>query len=208
MFAGVLQPPVVRRLPRLLVGLVLFGVGAGLQVVAGLGLSPWEVLHQGISARTPLTIGVAGILVGFAVLAAWIPLLQRPGVGTILNVIVIGVVIDLTLAVVDVTEILALRWVFLLGGLLLVAIGSGIYIGVRLGPGPRDGLMTGLAERGISIRLARTIIEGTALGAGWLLGGTVGVGTVVVAVSIGPSVQAFLPHFDLGPITRPHLPPA
>lgn len=191
--------PTLRRVPRLMVGLVLFGFGSGLQVVAGLGLSPWEVLHQGISRHTPLSIGVAGIIVGALVLGAWLPLRQRPGLGTVLNVIVIGLVIDLTLWLVDPTQLAWLRWLYLLGGVVIVAIGSGIYIGVRLGPGPRDGLMTGLAERGISIRFARTLIEGTALALGWLLGGTVGVGTVVVAASIGPLVQAFLPRFDLGP---------
>lgn len=190
----------LRRFPRLLIGLVLFGFGAGLQVQAGLGLSPWEVLHQGISERTPITIGVAGIIVGFMVLAAWIPLRQRPGIGTVLNVVVIGIVIDGTIAVVDVSTAAAVRWAFLLGGTVAIAIGSGLYIGVRLGPGPRDGLMTGLAGRGFSIRLARTLIEGTALVTGWLLGGTVGIGTVVVAVLIGPLVQVFLPRLDLGPI--------
>jgi uncharacterized membrane protein YczE len=179
---------------------VLFGVGSGLQVVAGLGLSPWEVLHQGISDRTPISIGVAGIIVGALVLAAWFPLRQRPGVGTVLNVIVIGLMIDLTIWLVGPTDVMTLRWVYLLGGVVVVAIGSGIYIGVRLGPGPRDGLMTGLADRGFSIRRARTLIEGTALGVGWILGGTVGIGTVVVAVLIGPLVQVFLPLFDMGPL--------
>jgi len=188
-----------------MVGLVLFGFGSGLQVVAGLGLSPWEVLHQGISSRTPISIGVAGIMTGLLVLAAWIPLRQMPGVGTVLNVIVVGLVIDLTLFLVDETEILVLRWGFLLGGVVAVAIGSGIYIGVRLGPGPRDGMMTGLAERGLSIRLARTLIEGSALAGGWLLGGTVGIGTVVVGLSIGPLVQVFLPRFDLGPLQDPTI---
>jgi len=200
MSLSITHRPVLDRIPRLLIGLVLFGFGAGLQVVAGLGLSPWEVLHQGISDRTPISIGVAGIIVGAIVLAAWFPLRQRPGIGTVLNVIVIGVVIDLTLWMVDPTDLVALRWAYLLGGVTILAIGTGIYIGVHLGPGPRDGLMTGLAQRGVSIRLARTVIEGMALGVGWMLGGTVGVGTVVVAFLIGPLVQLFLPRFDLGPL--------
>ena len=189
---------VVRRFPRLLLGLVLFGTGSAMQVHAALGISPWEVLHQGIALNTPISIGVAGILISFVVLLFWLPLRQRPGVGTITNAIVIGAMIDVVLAVLPDVETLTGRWALLIGGVLLVAIGSGIYIGVRLGPGPRDGLMTGMADRGLSIRLARTLVEGTALVIGWLLGGNVGIGTVVFAVAIGPLVQIFLPWLDLG----------
>lgn len=188
-----------RRFPRLMFGLTLFGAGSAMQIHAAVGLSPWEVLHQGISLNTPITIGVAGILVSFLVLVAWIPLRQRPGVGTLVNAVWIGMSIDLVLAVLPPVESLWLRWPLMLAGVVVVAIGSGYYIGVRLGPGPRDGLMTGIAARGPSIRLARTVVEGSALGIGWLLGGNVGLGTVVFAATIGPLVQVFLPRLDLGP---------
>lgn len=188
-----------RRFLHLFSGLTIFGFGTGLQVLADVGLSPWDVLHQGISFNTPLSIGVAGIVVGFAVLAAWLPLRQRLGIGTVANVIVIGLMIDLTLAVVPDVTSLAVRWVVMVVGIVLVGLGSGIYIGARLGPGPRDGLMTGLAElTPLSIRLARTMVEGAALIGGWILGGRVGLGTVVFAVTIGPLVQFFLPIYDLG----------
>ena len=186
----------VRRLPGLLLGLTLFGNGMGLMVVAELGLSPWEALHQGISIHTPLTIGIAGILTGFIVLLAWIPLRQRPGLGTVLNIMVVGLVIDGTLLVIETPEPLVARLALMLGGIVIAALGSGIYIGMRLGPGPRDGLMTGLARRGLSIRLARFLIEGSVLLVGWLLGGTIGLGTVAFAVLIGPMVQFFLERVD------------
>ena len=194
---------VLRRLPRLMLGLTLFGMGGGMQVHAALGISPWEVLHQGIALHTPLTIGTAGIVVSFVVLLGWIPLRQRAGVGTILNAIWIGVMIDVTLALLPGIEEVWARWLLLAAGILFVAIGSGFYIGVRLGPGPRDGLMTGLAARGVfSLRLGRTIIEGSALLVGWLLGGDLGVGTLVFALTIGPLVQIFLPRLDLGVPSR------
>jgi uncharacterized membrane protein YczE len=187
------------RIPRLLLGLFLFGAGSALQVRATLGLSPWEVLHQGIAERTPLTIGIASIGVSLLVLLLWIPLGQRLGVGTVANAVCIGLSIDLVLAVVPAPEGLLLRWVLLISGILLVGIGSGFYIGVHLGPGPRDGLMTGIARRGVSLRLARTGVEGSALVTGWLLGGTVGVGTVLFSLTIGPLVQFFLPRLQLPP---------
>lgn len=187
----------VRRLPGLLLGLALFGFGMGLMVEANLGLSPWEALHQGISIHTPLTIGMAGILTGFIVLLAWIPLRQRPGLGTVLNIMVIGLVIDGTLLVIETPGSFVARLAFMLGGIVITAVGSGMYIGMRLGPGPRDGLMTGLARRGLSIRLARFLIEGSVLLVGWLLGGTIGLGTVAFAVLIGPLVQFFLERVDV-----------
>lgn len=187
----------MRRVPAVLIGLVLFGFGMGLLVVADLGLSPWEALHQGISIHTPLTIGVAGILTGFVVLLAWIPLRQRPGLGTVLNIVVVGLVIDGTLALLETPASFPARLALMLGGIVLAALGSGIYIGMRLGPGPRDGLMTGLATRGLSIRLARFLIEGSVLLVGWLLGGTIGIGTVAFALLIGPLVQFFLHHLDV-----------
>ena len=181
----------------MLVGLALFGFGMGLMVEANLGLPPWEALHQGISIHTPLTIGVAGILTGFVVLLAWIPLRQRPGLGTFLNAILIGLVIDGTLLLIETPASFVARLALMVGGIVIVALGSGLYIGMRLGPGPRDGLMTGLAERGLSIRLARFLIEGSVLLAGWLLGGTIGLGTVAFAVLIGPLVQFFLERIDV-----------
>ncbi|MEN8235659.1 MAG: hypothetical protein ABFR89_12145, partial [Actinomycetota bacterium] len=181
------------RLARLLFGLTLFGIGLAFMVIAELGLSPWDVLHQGISRRTGIAIGNVVIIVGFAVLLLWIPLKERLGIGTIANAIVIGLVLDAALLVLPETlENVALRWIAMLGGVLLVAIGSGFYIGAGLGPGPRDGLMTGLGRRGLSIAWVRAGIEIAALVAGWLLGGTVGVGTVVFAFGMGPLVKLFL----------------
>lgn len=199
LFVDVAPAAVRARFPRLLLGLFLFGAGSALQVQANLGLSPWEVLHQGIAARTPLTIGLASIAVGLLVLLLWIPLRQRLGVGTVANAVLIGVFIDLVIFLVPAPEMLAARWLLLVTGILLVGIGSGFYIGVHLGPGPRDGLMTGIARRGPSIRVARTGVEGTALVVGWLLGGTVGVGTVLFSLTIGPVVQFFLPKLELPP---------
>ncbi len=196
-------PDLRRRLVQLLVGLVAAGVGIGLIVRSDLGLGPWDVLHQGLAERTGVPMGMVVIAVGVVVLAAWVPLRQRLGLGTLLNVIVVGTVLDLSLAVLPVVEGLALRAVLLGTGVVAVGLGSGLYIGAGLGPGPRDGLMTALAARGPSVRLVRTGIELSALGAGWLLGGTVGVGTVVFALSIGPLVQLFLARFTRSPAPVP-----
>ncbi len=192
-----------RRLPRLLAGLVSCGVGFALMVLADLGLGPWEVLHQGISRHTGIPIGTVGILVGFVVLLGWAPLRQRPGVGTLSNVVLIGLTIDAVLVVAPQPEVTTIRWACLLVGVLLVGIGSGLYIGAGLGPGPRDGLMTGLAARGYSLRLVRTGIELGALVGGWALGGTVGVGTVLFALAIGPLVQLFLGRLTVPMLTAP-----
>jgi uncharacterized membrane protein YczE len=183
-----------RRLPQLLAGLTLYGVSMGLQIRAALGLDPWDVLHQALSNRTGLTFGTITAIVGVLVLLCWIPLRQRPGVGTVANIVVIAVAVDATLAVVTQPSSLAMRIVLLVAGVVLNGLASATYIGVRLGPGPRDGLMTGVTARtGLSIRLARTGIELTVLATGWLLGGTVGIGTILYAVAIGPLTQAFLP---------------
>lgn len=190
----------VPRLPQLIVGLAFFGIGTGLMVQSQLGNPPWDVFHEGVSLHTPLTIGLAGIITSFVVLLLWIPLRERPGIGTLANAVLIGVFIDLTILVVDRPGSLWIRWPLLGIGVALVAIGSGLYIGVRLGTGPRDGLMTGISRRGPSLRTARTAVEATVLVVGWTLGGTVGVGTLVFALGIGPLVQHFLPRFDLGPI--------
>jgi len=197
-----------RRVPRLVVGLVLFGVGISLQVISGLGLSPWEVLHQGISNRTGVPLGTVGIITGFVVLLLWIPLRERFGVGTVANIVLIGIVIDLSLWLLpDSVEGLVARSVLLVAGILIVGVGSGLYIGAGLGPGPRDGLMTGLATRGMNIGVARFGIEITVLVIGWLLGGTVGVGTALFAFGMGPLIALFLPMFALEPLDR-HVPDA
>jgi len=186
----------VRRLPQLYVGLVLYGVSLALMVRGALGLAPWDVLHSGFIRHVPMTLGQAVVLFSFVVLVLWIPLREMPGLGTISNAIVVGLSADATLAVLDRPEAMAGRLGLMVGGVLLCGLASALYIGARLGPGPRDGLMTGLAARtGWSIRLVRTGIELTVLAVGWLLGGTVGIGTVVYALAIGPLTQAFLPWF-------------
>jgi uncharacterized membrane protein YczE len=187
------------RLARLSIGLVLFGAGIGLMLQSGLGVPPWDVLHQGLASKFGLTVGVWSIIVSIAVLLLWLPLGERYGIGTLLNAVVIGVVLDATSALVPAAASTAVAWVMLLGGVLLVGIASGLYIGANLGPGPRDGLMTGIARKGPSIRLTRAVIEIAVLTIGWALGGTFGVGTIVFALAIGPLVQYFLPRLDMSP---------
>jgi len=177
----------------LLLGLTGYGFSMAVMVRAGLGLDPWDVFHQGLALRTPMTIGIASAIVGVAVLLAWIPLRNRPGIGTVANVIVIAVTVDAALAILPTPTSFALRVAMMLGAVVLNAISTVLYIGAGLGPGPRDGLMTGLVVRtGLSVRLVRTSIEATVLGVGWLLGGTVGVGTILYAFGIGPLVQFFV----------------
>jgi uncharacterized membrane protein YczE len=184
----------VRRLPQLLGGLTLYGVSMALMIRSGLGLDPWDVLHEALSRRTGLTFGTVTAIVGVVVLAGWIPLRQRPGIGTVANILVIAVAVDAALAVVPAPSPLAVRIVMLVAGIVLNGLATAAYIGVRLGPGPRDGLMTGFTARtGLSIRLVRTAIEVTVLATGWALGGTVGLGTVLYALAIGPVTQMFLP---------------
>jgi uncharacterized membrane protein YczE len=183
------------RAALLFLGLTGYGFSMALMVQAGLGLDPWDVFHQGLSRHTGMTIGVASAVVGLVVLLAWIPLRNRPGIGTIANVIVIAVTVDIGIAVLPAPDDLRLRVPMMLGAVLLNAVSTVLYIGAGLGPGPRDGLMTGLVARtGLSVRLIRTLIEATVLTAGWLLGGTVGVGTVIYAFGIGPLVQLILRH--------------
>lgn len=184
----------------MLFGLVVIGFGIALNIRSNLGLSPWDVFHQGLARRTSLSFGAVTIIVGAAVFLGWIPLRQRIGPGTLSNPVVVGLVIDRVMLLVDDASAAPLRYVYLLGGILLIGAGSGLYIGARLGPGPRDGLMTGLAEKGLSIRSARFVIEGVMLVAGWLLGGAVGLGTLLFTVLIGPLVQFFLRLFDRGPV--------
>jgi uncharacterized membrane protein YczE len=166
-------------------------------LLAGLGVDPWDVFHQGLSRRLGLGVGTWAAIVGLIVLALWIPLRQRPGVGTVCNVVVVGGVIDIVLAVFSAPHQIVVRWVLMLVGVVLNAVATAAYIGAGLGPGPRDGLMTGLAARGYSVRIVRTAIELTVLGVGWLLGGTVGIGTVVYALCIGPLVHYFLPRLAI-----------
>ncbi len=183
-----------RRLLQLFIGLLLYGASMALMLRAALGLDPWDVFHQGLATQADLSIGKVVNLVGLAVLLLWIPLKQRPGIGTVANVILIGTAMDLTLSVLPAIEGLALQVAALLFSVVANGIAGALYIGAGLGPGPRDGLMTGLARRtGWSLRLVRTGIELTVLGFGWLLGGTVGVGTLLYAFTIGPLVQIFLP---------------
>jgi len=184
-----------RRLIQLFAGLVLYGASDAMLLLAGLGVDPWDVLHQGLSRRVGLQPGTWTVIVGAAVLLLWVPLRQRPGFGTLCNVVLIGLVIDLTLATVAPPRGLPARAAVMAGGVLMNGVATGMYIGAGFGPGPRDGLMTGLAARGHSLRVVRTGIEATVLAAGWLLGGTVGVGTVVYAVCIGPLAHVFVPLF-------------
>lgn len=184
----------VRRLTQLYAGLLLYGFSMALLIEAGLGVMPWDVLHQGLAQRTGLTIGLITIIVGAAVLLAWLPLRQRPGIGTVSNVIVIGLAVDAALALLGAPEDLALRVGYLAAGIVLNGVATAAYIGARLGPGPRDGLMTGLVHHtGGSVRLVRTAIEVSVVAVGWALGGTLGVGTVGYALAIGPLVHVFLP---------------
>ena len=184
----------VRRIPQLLAGLWLYGASMALQIRATLGLDPWDVLHEGLTKITGLSFGLITALVGAVVLLCWIPLRQRPGVGTVSNVVVIGVAVDVTLYLLPTPADLLPRILFLAAGIVLNGLAAAVYIGARLGPGPRDGLTTGFCARtGTSLRLVRTVVEVTVLAIGWLLGGTIGVGTVLYAVTIGPLTQAFLP---------------
>ena len=183
-----------RRLFNLYLGLTLFGVSSAMIVASGLGLGPWDVFHQGLSEQVGISLGWVVVGVGAVVLLLWIPLRQRPGLGTISNAIVIGLVIDVTLTVLSQPASMAARVLLLVGGVLFSGVATGLYIGAGLGPGPRDGLMTGLAARGHSIRVVRTALELTVLVVGWILGGTVGVGTVLFAVAIGPLAHFFIPR--------------
>jgi uncharacterized membrane protein YczE len=186
-----------RRLVQLYAGLLLYGLSSAFILLSALGNDPWDVLHQGLARQTGIGTGTWVCIVGALVLVLWIPLRQRPGVGTLSNVVVIGVVIEIVLAVLHAPAGTVARAALLGGGVLLNGVATGLYIGARLGPGPRDGLMTGLAGRGHSLRAVRTAIELTVLGAGAALGGTVGVGTLVYALSIGPLAHVFVPAFTV-----------
>ncbi|MTD16371.1 hypothetical protein GIS00_20735 [Nakamurella sp. YIM 132087] len=196
-----------RRFSQLLVGVVMYGITMGLMVRSVLGLDPWDVFHQGLTELlgNRLSYGTVITVVSAVVLLLWIPLRQRPGIGTLVNALVIGWTTDLTLSLVPPTDDMRLRIGYLVLGVLGNAVGGALYIGAGLGPGPRDGLMTGLVARGVgSIRLVRTVIELSVLGIGWLLGGLVGVGTVLYALAIGPLLHVLLPRLSVrAPEPRP-----
>jgi uncharacterized membrane protein YczE len=187
-----------RRLPRLLAGIPLLGIGIAMTLAARLGVSPYDVLHQGLAELTGLSFGTVVVLLGLLILVLWIPLRQRPGIGTVINTLTVGFVVDLTLLVLPEPDPIAWRVPLLLGGILVTAVGMGLYIGSGLGPGPRDGLMTGIAAKGFAIWKVRTVLELLALSIGWALGGDVGVGTVLFALSIGPLGHFFLARLHLG----------
>lgn len=199
-----------RRLPRRLVqlylGLMLYGASEALVIVSVLGNIPWDVLHQGVSERIGLSIGTVSIVVGALVLLAWIPLRERPGVGTVSNVVVVGLALDVALHLLPGVEGMAARIAFLVAGVVLNGVATAAYVGARLGPGPRDGLMTGLVRHtGRSIRVVRTSMEVVVVTVGFALGGTLGVGTLLYALAIGPLVQLFLPRLTVPP--PPAAPP-
>lgn len=183
------------RVAELMVGLFLYGISEALMLSPAVGVDPWDVFHTGLARITGIPVGTVLIIVGAFVLLLWIPIRQRPGLGTLANIVVIGVVLDLTLGAVPTPHALWARWAVFAAGVLLNAVATGLYIGAGLGPGPRDGLTTGFAARGHSIRVVRTSVEVTVLVAGWLLGGNVGLGTVAYAVAIGPLVHLTIPWF-------------
>jgi uncharacterized membrane protein YczE len=187
-------PRLTRRLVQLFLGLWLYGASMAMMVESQLGLDPWDVFHEGAAGGLPVTFGTVVILTGLGVLLLWLPLRQVPGLGTVANVVVIGVASDVTLSLLQAPDALAHRSVLLVAGVVLNGLAGALYIGAQLGPGPRDGLMTGLVRRtGWSVRLVRTSLEVSVLTIGFVLGGTVGLGTVLYALAIGPLLQLFLP---------------
>ena len=199
------------RILKCLFGLVLFGIGISLLIDADLGAAPWDVFHTGVSEITGISTGWVIVITGVLLLLLWIPLRERPGLGTVLNAIVIGIVVDIALPIIGEPDNLLIRLAMMFGGVVVVAIGSGFYIGAGLGPGPRDGLMTGLAKhsvagRSISVRVARTFVEVVVLVIGVLLGGAIGLGTAAFTFGIGPLVQVFLPRLTMAPAPVSDLP--
>jgi uncharacterized membrane protein YczE len=187
-----------------MVGLTLYGASMGMMVESHLGLDPWDVFHDGVAKRLPLSFGMVVIVTGLVVLLLWIPMRQMPGLGTLANAVVIGLATDATLTLLPTPDALGTRSALLVGGVVLNGLAGALYIGAQLGPGPRDGLMTGLVRRtGLSVRLVRTTLEVTVLAIGFLLGGTVGFGTVLYALAIGPLLQLFLPHTVVALDPRP-----
>jgi uncharacterized membrane protein YczE len=196
-YSRTIPSSMITRVGQCVVGLIIGGTGIALIVDADIGLAPWDVLHKGISRHTGVGVGTVIIIVGFALLALWIPLRVRPGLGTILNAVLIGGTVNVVLPLLPEPDNLALQLVEMAAGVVAFGIGTALYIGAGLGPGPRDGLMTGIAARGYSLRLVRTAIEITVLTTGWILGGSVGLGTAVFALSIGPIVHHFLGVFGM-----------
>lgn len=193
-----------RRLVQLYAGLWLYGVSLALMVLGAIGLAPWDVLHSGVTKHVPITLGQAVIVFSFVVLLLWVPLREKPGLGTVSNALVVGVAADATLAMFDAPDALLARIPLMVGGIVLCGFATALYIGAQLGRGPRDGLMTGLARRtGLSIRLVRTGIEVSVVLLGLALGGTLGLGTIAYALTIGPIAQWMMPWFlvDLPPRT-------
>lgn len=193
---GLSAAQVAGRVPVLVGSFALIGFAVGLMVRADLGLGPWDVLHQGVSDRIDVPIGTVGILVGFAVLLVWIPLKVRPGLGTVMNVVLIGASVDVALHFLPDHPGTGLRWFELAAGVFLFGPGVAIYLACGLGAGPRDGVMTALADRGLSIRAARSALELTVLAVGFLLGGTVGIGTLLFALTIGPNIHWFTERIE------------
>jgi uncharacterized membrane protein YczE len=189
--------PLPARLLRLYGGLALYGGGIGLQVESGLGVDPWDTFHQGLALRAGVSIGTVIIAVGALVMLLWIPLRQRPGLGTVSNVVFLGLFADAAIYLLPAPGHWAVSWIYLVLAVVSVALATVLYIGAGMGPGPRDGIMTGLVRLGLSMRLGRFLIEITVLAAGWLLGGTVGIGTLVFALAIGPLTQMFTRWFPL-----------
>ena len=197
-----------QRLARCIVGLALFGLGISMFVAAHLGLAPWDVFHQGVSKHTGISLGWVIEIVGFALLLLWIPLRQRPGVGTILNALEIGVVVNLISDHLPSTDRLIPRLVYVVGAVIAIAVGSGLYIGAGLGTGPRDGIMIGLAARGFSVRVTRTVLEAVVMAVGIALGGHIGIGTLAFVVGIGPLVHVLIPRLKMPkPVTKSPLVP-
>ena len=193
---------VLQVMPRLIGGLTLCAAGITMLIRADLGLGPWDVLHQGVAVSTGMSMGVATVLIGFVVLLLWLPLRQRPGIGTVTNVVWIGVSLDVLLSVTSAPSSLGLRWLLLAAGPLVFGVGVAVYIGAGVGTGPRDGVMTGLEQLGIPVALARSGMELTALTIGWLLGGRVGIGTLYFALTVGPVMHVTLPR-----LRAPWFPP-
>lgn len=187
----------VQRLARCVIGLACFALGISMFVTARLGLAPWDVFHQGVSSRTGLSLGLVIEIVGFLLLLLWIPLRQRPGIGTVLNAVEIGLVVNLIGDHLPSTDRLLPRLAYVVGAVTVIAVGSGLYIGAGLGTGPRDGIMVGLAARGYSVRVTRTVLEAAVMAAGVALGGHIGIGTLAFMLGIGPMIHVLIPMLDL-----------
>jgi uncharacterized membrane protein YczE len=195
----------VQRLTRCVAGLACFALGISMFVTARLGLAPWDVFHQGVSKHVGLSLGWVIEIVGFLLLLLWIPLRQRPGIGTILNAVEIGLVVNLIGDHLPSTDRLIPRLAYVVGAVTVIAVGSGLYIGAGLGAGPRDGIMVGLAARGYSVRVTRTVLEAAVMAAGILLGGRIGIGTLAFMLGIGPMVHILIPMLDLPKRNAPEL---